>query len=602
MRRVSILLSLCLFAALAFSASAQASGGTVTGWGYNAYGEVGTGQATSSPPTCLCLTAPVAVPLSGVVQTAGGEYHSLALISDGTVKSWGYNYYGTLGNGSTDTENPVPTTVPGLTGVIAVAASGADSYALLSNGTVMSWGNNEYGQLGIGTVTGPEECSATPCSHKPVLIPGLTNVVSLATSAAADTVYALRGDGTAVAWGEDWGGQLGNGVGTRTGCECVASPTAVPGVSNAIAIAGGESWAMVLLADHSIVAWGENQYGSLGTGSLAAENGGCYCQTATKTLTGVKSIAAGDYDGVAIMLDGSVKVWGYNYYGTLGLGEHTRGTECNCVSTPTTVPAYAGAQAASVNYGDMLVLLADGTVHGAGTNEYGELGDLSTVERSAPVTTYGVGGASAVSLRAYGGSAIIGPSQTLSVAFAGAGTGTVQGGGEINCPTLCTAKYPQGKVAPLTATSTAGGFAGFSGGCTGTATCLAKLETDQTVTATFGVPSGTTITKAKFTGKKKNKATFSFSAPGAITGYQCLLIKPKPKPKKKNKQHKAKASKAKKQKKPQFSACSGPKAYKNLKPGSYTFKVRALDILGADAKPAKRAFKIHPPKKKKAKK
>ena len=593
-RRASIVLSFGLLA-LAFSASAQAAGGTVTGWGYNRYGQLGTGEAGTSG--CYCIPTPVPISgLSGVSQTAGGYDHSVFLSTDGTVRSAGYNFEGQLGNGTT-TDSAVPGAVPGLANVIAIDAGGEDSYALLSNGTVMAWGENRYGQLGIGSTTGPELCAVTvACSIHPLAVPGLSNVVAI--SAAGNVAFALLANGTVMGWGEDEEGQLGDGVGTLTGCECVDHPVAVPGVANAIAISAGESWAMALLADHSVVAWGENYDGQLGTGNATVYNPQCYCLPPTKTLTGVRSIAAGDYHGMAVMLDGTVDTWGYNYYGQLGNGaqDQTSGT-CECVATPTAIPAYAGAQAATANLYNSMVLLADGTVRGAGYNGSGELGDGTTEEeRLSPVSASGVSGASAVDLGYYSGFAIVGPSQTLSVALAGAGTGTVQGGGgEITCPTLCTAKYPQGKVTPLTATSTAGGFAGFSGACTGTATCQAKMETDQAVTATFGVPKGTKITKAKFTGKKKKKATFTFSAPGAITGYQCLLIRPKPKPKK----HKAKASK--KQKKPKFSACKGPKAYKNLKPGSYTFKVRALDILGADAKPAKRAFKVHPPKKHKRK-
>ena len=594
MRRAPILLSLCLFAALVFSASAQASGGTLMGWGYNYYGQLGNGQADTTS-TCHCVPTPVSIPgLSGVSQTAGGYNHSIFLSTDGTVRTAGYNYAGQLGNDTT-TESAVPITVPGLSNVIAIAGSGEASYALLSNGTVMSWGSNYYGQLGIGSSAGPEECAPTaPCSKHPLTVPGLSNVVAI--SAAGNTAYVLLADGTVMAWGENEDGQVGDGVGTETGCECVDHPVAIPGVANAIAISGGESWAMALLADRSVMTWGENYRGQIGNGDPTNYSLPCYCLPPTKTLTGVKTIAAGDYHGMAVMLNGSVETWGYNYYGQLGNGSNDQTSECDCVATPAVIPGYAGAQAATANYYNTMVLLGDGTVRGAGFNSAAELGDgTTTEERLSPVQTLGVGGASAVHLGYYGGFAIIGPSQTLSVALAGAGTGTVQGGGgEITCPTLCTAKYPQGKVPILTATSTAGGFAGFSGPCTGTATCQAKMETDQAVTATFGVPKGTKITKAKFTGKKLKKATFSFSAPGAITGYQCMLIRPKPK-----KHHKAKASK--KQKKQKFSACTGPKAFKNLKPGKYTFKVRALDILGADAKPAKRAFKVHPPKKHKKK-
>jgi hypothetical protein len=108
------------------------------------------------------------------------------------------------------------------------------------------------------------------------------------------------------------------------------------------------------------------------------------------------------------------------------------------------------------------------------------------------------------------------------------------------------------------------------------------MDGDRTVTATFGRPKGTKITKAKIVPRKK-LATFSFSAPGAITGYQCMLIPKSP--------HGG-AKKSAKRRKPRFSRCSSPRKYRHLKPARYEFRVRALDIFGADANPARRKFKL----------
>ena len=174
----------------------------------------------------------------------------------------------------------------------------------------------------------------------------------------------------------------------------------------------------------------------------------------------------------------------------------------------------------------------------------------------------------------------------------------------IRCPGSCTGRFAQGQVEVLRAEAAGSGFAGFSGPCAGTGPCRVTMGGDQTVTATFGPPKDTTITAAKIN-RKKRTARFAFQAPGAITGYQCKLIRPQKKKKKKphRRTHSgghrtALKGKGGKKREPRFAACGSPKLYKHLRPGRYSFAVRALDILGADAVPATRSFKIKPAKRK----
>lgn len=252
------LLALCLLG-LVFSAGAQASGGTAYGWGENDSGQAGSG----TPGTDVLTPAPVAG-LSGVTQVAGGYEHALALLSDGTVRAWGENSYGQLGNGTT-TESLTPVPVSGLSGVVAVAAGGENSFALLANGTVVAWGDNEYGELGNGATSGPETCGSSACSKVPVPVPGLSNVVAI----AAGYYYgvALLSNGTVMTWGYNYYGEVGDGAGTpEEGCECVSTPQPVPGVSGAIAISAGWYQAAALLQDGTVKDWGWNYYGDLGGG------------------------------------------------------------------------------------------------------------------------------------------------------------------------------------------------------------------------------------------------------------------------------------------------------------------------------------------------
>ena len=294
--------------------------------------------------------------------------------------------------------------------------------------------------------------------------------------------------------------------------------------------------------------------------------------------------------------------WGDNSNGQLATGafegpetcDGSPGEDFGCSRTPIPVGGLSNVREIAAVGRSAVALLEDGTARSWGYGAYGELGNgTDGIETATPVSVSNLSGASALGPGIYMAFALIGPSQTLSVDFAGAGSGSVTGR-EVSCPPRCTGRYSQGQVAPLIATPA--NFAGFSGPCTGTGVCHGEdgLRSDGHGDLS-GSPPGPRSRSAKILSPKK-RATFSFSAPGAITGYQCLLLKPKPKKKKRN----GRASKKAKQKKPKFSSCSGPKAYKHLKAGRYTFKVRALDILGADAKPAQRVFKIKASKKKRS--
>jgi alpha-tubulin suppressor-like RCC1 family protein len=596
-RTLAPLLALCLLG-LVLASGAQAAGGTALGWGYNASGQVGNG--TVGGGVCSCVDVPAAVTdLQGVTQIAGGYEHGLAVLDDGTVMAWGYNDSGQLGDGS-ENDRSTPAPVPGLTGVIAVSAGSESSLALLADGTVKAWGKNLDGALGDGDPTGPSLCGAAPCRRLPAPVPGVSEAIAIASGGEYN--LALRADGTVLAWGEDEYGTLGDGTGVAAGCKCVPTATQIPGLAGVVAISAGDLKASALLSDGTIRVWGYNKEGELGTGVKSpAPPCTCLGPTAPNGVTAVRQVASGGGHQLALLSGGAAQGWGYNTDGQLGLGFDS-GPVCECVPDPTTIPGLAAAEL-TAGYEHSLALLSNGTGLSWGEGAYGQLGGGASgagSDKNIPTPISSLAGASELTATLYGGYAIVGPSQKLEVTFAGAGAGRVGGGG-ILCPPSCTDPQPQGQVKTLRAVPDPGsGFAGFSGPCTGTGTCQVKMGGDQTVTATFGPPKGTAIAKSDINSKKK-KATFSFSAPGAITGYECKLVKPKAKKKKKGKGTKKRVELAKKgdKEKPKpvtFSACAGPKAYKNLKPGKYTFEVRALDILGADAVPAVKKFKIKKPK------
>jgi uncharacterized repeat protein (TIGR01451 family) len=168
--QVSGLTSVVAISAGEYHGLALESDGTVWAWGDNAFGELGNGTTTNS-------STPVQVSgLPDVVAVAGGEYHSLALTSAGAVWAWGNDGNGQLGNGTEGTPGSLafsstPVQVIGLAGAVAVAAGNFHSLALKSDGTVWVWGSNAYGQLGNGTYTD---------SVVPIQVSGLSGVVAVA--------------------------------------------------------------------------------------------------------------------------------------------------------------------------------------------------------------------------------------------------------------------------------------------------------------------------------------------------------------------------------------------------------------------------------------
>jgi hypothetical protein len=218
------------------------SDGTLMAWGANVDGELGDGTTSNRD-----VPVPVSG-LSGVVAISAGGLHSLALLSDGTVMAWGNNNEGELGNGTT-TQSDVPIPVSGLSGVVAISAGGGHNLALLSNGTVMSWGLDDYRQLGKGAGGFCEGCF----SDVPAAVSGLTGVTAI--SAGGSHSLALLSDGRIMGWGSNQYGQVGSG---RQCEVCVSGmPVTVSGeLSGVTAISAGGNQSLALLSTGKVMEWG----------------------------------------------------------------------------------------------------------------------------------------------------------------------------------------------------------------------------------------------------------------------------------------------------------------------------------------------------------
>ncbi len=299
------------------------AGGTVDAWGDDTSGQLGDGAAGANHDA----ETPVAVSgLSGVTQVSAGAEHSLALLSDGTVMAWGGNSRGELGNGST-VSSDVPVPVSGLTDVTAVAAGDEFSLALLADGEVMAWGDGGNGQLGDGKFTGIQDT--------PVRVGGLTGVTAIA--AGGEHALALDSSGAVSAWGENFDGQLGNGG--PPGASDV--PVTVQGLSTAVAVSAGQQHSLALLANGTVMAWGDNGFDQLGQsdgiGGISSSN----VPVQVPGLAGVSAISAGGLFSLALLTGGTVDAWGDGAFGQLGSGS------TSTVGTPTPVTGLTGATAVS---------------------------------------------------------------------------------------------------------------------------------------------------------------------------------------------------------------------------------------------------------------
>lgn len=338
--------------------------GEVAAWGNNQYGEVAAGAPNPS-------RSPVAVAgLTDVRAVSAGDYHSLALRSDGTVWAWGQGGYGQLGNGHWDNHD-TPVKVANLSGVIAISARSLHSLALKSDGTVWAWGFNDNGQLGIGTYTS---------RNAPVQVPGVTDAIAI--SAGRLFSLALMSNGTVLAWGFNGSGQLGNGATNQS-----PLPVAVSNLTSVVRISAGGNHSAAVLRDGTVWCWGDNALGQLGNGTLTASP----VPVQATGISNASEVAAGSAHNLALLSNGHLVAWGYNSQGQLGTGTHVNS------SIAVSVNSIAGV--ASVCAGEIhsAAVTADGYVWTWGSNWIGQLGTGGTADVLAPGKLTGLAGVSSVS-------------------------------------------------------------------------------------------------------------------------------------------------------------------------------------------------------------
>ncbi len=338
------------------------------------------GRAKSGTPHATLLDELLASPsyaahVTGGTVTAvsGRSEHSCVRMSGGTVKCWGTNYIGQLGNGTT-TDASKPTPVPGITSALAVETGVYNSCALLSGGSVKCWGANLYGALGDGSTTS---------SLTPVSVSGISTATEV--SVGDNHSCALLSSGAVKCWG--WNTQGGLGNGTRTSS---LTPVSVSGITTAVAISAGDRFSCALLSSGTVKCWGNNDSGTMGDGTA----GPLTYKVLPVSVSGITTATA--ISGVqshmcALLSGGTVKCWGWNLNGSLGDGTP------NDATTPVSVSGISTATAVSAGRSQSCALLDDGTVKCWGRNSSGQLGTGTTTSSLVPVSVVGLTDAVAVS-------------------------------------------------------------------------------------------------------------------------------------------------------------------------------------------------------------
>jgi len=265
------------------------SDGTVWGWGWNSFGQMGIAGIS------LLHRFPMQIQgLDNITAIDAGREHVVALRSDGTVWTWGRNNARQLGV-ATGNFRYTPMRVEGVDGVVAIAAGALHTVVLKSDGTVWTWGTNQMGTLGDGTTTQRSE---------PVQVRNLDNVVAI--SASGNTL-ALRNDGTVWSWGPNLLGTVGDGTTAFR-----PLPVQVINIDNIVAITSGGSHKAALRSDGTVWSWGRNTGGQIGIGTVTGVAEGLSINTPVQThnINNVVAIGSGTNETFAITADGGLWSWG----------------------------------------------------------------------------------------------------------------------------------------------------------------------------------------------------------------------------------------------------------------------------------------------------
>ncbi|MBX3191138.1 MAG: hypothetical protein KF819_29345 [Labilithrix sp.] len=317
-------------------------------WGDNSVGQVG--QAPSGTPATDVYNAPTPVgSLSNVQMIASTFATACALLADGTVRCWGENLAGQLGNGTVDAStlpHHVPSAVLGVTGATFLAGSSAGHFcAIVAGGTLKCWGSNGAGQLGDGALGGNAPTPVTVCRRGSTGLPCMPSTGATFVAGGDKHTCAIFTGGQVSCWGGNDGGELGQPAPTGR-----LFPTDVPGLTATHLTLGNRL--SCAASGGTAKCWGANGIGRLGNGTDATDGttptAVCTKQDCSTTLTAVTAVTTYDESSCAIA-GGAVKCWGTNTGGQLGDGNAST-SQNYAATTAIASGAVAVASGGGVNF------------------------------------------------------------------------------------------------------------------------------------------------------------------------------------------------------------------------------------------------------------
>jgi alpha-tubulin suppressor-like RCC1 family protein len=362
--------------------------GTIRCWGSDASGQLGDGAGTASAK----LVQPVN--LGAATDIVAGAYQTCAILAaDGSVWCWGWNYDGQLGNnvstmvsGQPGSATPVKVTgfPPAGTQAVALAAAYYQTCAALSDGSVWCWGLDRDGELGTTVTT---SCySIATCSFAPVKVPGLSGTASK-LAASYSNGWAVLSGGTVAGWGTSY--WVGAGGADAT------PPISLP-LSNVTALSGSTTNTLACaIAGGVAKCWGDDYYGSVGDGNFGDNSNvvsPANVQNPMGTSAQVTLISAGDTHACAAYSNNSIWCWGHNDQGQLGTAttSHVGGGLDPGSATPVRVSNIATTISGLAAGGfHTCALLGNGSVVCWGDNYLGDLGNGTTTPSTTPVSVVG---------------------------------------------------------------------------------------------------------------------------------------------------------------------------------------------------------------------